>query len=268
MILRILFEYKMDPDNYDQAVVVLIDEANLVFSHVDWKNFPPEMRLFLGQLRHVNVKCAAIAQKLYQIDKTFRGQCTGVKEFTKHFMYVQSIEYELMTDDGTNIHDPMVAEEVNKSHYATPGMLSRFFGSWVSWWYGYPAFGSMYYDTNELLNPAFNLIAPRRKKLETEEQYFKRLWENPNYQKLEGLFPRKIRIRNDFDYASFIQERNKDFLEHILTIGWPRVKKYYAQIANRWQSGDPNREYIEYERDEIEEVEEKEEIEEGMKELR
>ena len=68
------------------------------------------MRIFLGQLRHVNVKCTIITQAFYQIDKTFRGQCTTIREYTRHFLHVRDREFGLLTDDGTNIHDPLIAE--------------------------------------------------------------------------------------------------------------------------------------------------------------
>lgn len=95
----------MNPDNFNQKIVIVVDEASLYFNSRDYKNFPPEMYPFLVQLRKLNVSLLLIVQKVNQLDIAFRRVAFEVIEYRKALYFIRVCQHFEIETDEANIHD-------------------------------------------------------------------------------------------------------------------------------------------------------------------
>ena len=80
-ILQAIYDYKKDPVNLSQEIVIVIDEASLYFGNREFKEFPRKMLSFLVQLRKLNVHAIIILQDLKMGDINFRRLCYNVRKY-------------------------------------------------------------------------------------------------------------------------------------------------------------------------------------------
>lgn len=210
-ILKEIHNFKKDPKNLDQEIIIIVDEASLYFGNREFKTFPKQMLSFLVQLRKLNVRAIVIIQDLKMVDINFRRLCYNVRKYYTMLRFIRMYkDYELLSEDA-NLNDPV------NSIMSAPHLK---FGPWLTVNFVkmftrilpilHIFFWSSYYDTNELILPDYDVL---------------------DMEKCKKLFPYTKKLETSQDYREFIKEKEKVFLERIWKeIKNKRVLKYYKDI--------------------------------------
>lgn len=204
-ILTAIYEYKKDPKNVKQKIVIVVDEAPIYFWSRNFKNFPKELLAFLVQLRKLNVQMIVIAQDLKMLDINFRRLCYNVKKYYKMLDVIRMYKnYELLSEDA-NLNDPVNTIMSKPRIKIWPSWTVKIF------WITNKFFGSSLYDTIELIIPYFDIVDDIE---------------------LNKLFPNTTVIKNSKDYARFVIEKSKAMLELIENQKKNR-KKYILKLKKK-----------------------------------
>lgn len=208
VILKAIYDYKKDPKNLKQKIIIIIDEAPLYFNNRDFKNFPKELLPFLVQLRKLNVKMIPIAQALKMLDTNFRRLCYNVREYNKFLHFIRMYkDYELLSEDA-NLNDPINSKLVATRFKIWPWLTLKIF------WKSNYIFGSSLYDTNELIIPYYNVI---------------------DFDRLLKIFPYTEKIESNEDYIDFTRRKELEMIKWLDKNASKYTKRRYKNIYSLWR---------------------------------
>lgn len=207
-ILESIYNFKKDPKNLKQKIILVIDEAPLYFWNRDFKTFPKKLLYFLVQLRKLNVLMIVIAQDLKMLDINFRRLCYNVRKYYSMLLFIRMYKnYELLSEDA-NLNDPINTIMSRPYIKFWPFLTNLIFRKTTRF------FGSSLYDTHELILPMYNIL---------------------DKEKLSWIFPYTQKIETSEDYLIFHKQLEKWFLDYVYSLKNKKLANYYLNIYNYWR---------------------------------
>ncbi len=209
-MLTAVYNYKKDPKNQKQRIIIVVDEAAIYFNARDFKNFPPEILHFLVQLRKLNVLCVIVAQDLKMIDINFRRLCYNVRKYYSFFRIVRMHrDFELLSEDA-NLNDEMNTI-MSRPYFSLGPWLTLFVYDNIlfRWLLSVPFFGSSLYNTHELILPDYSCL----------DRY-----------KLKQLFPYTKVIDEEQSYRDHTKAIESMYFSVIEKIKNSRLLRYYKKV--------------------------------------
>ena len=209
-ILQAIYDYKKDPKNLSQEIIVVVDEASLYFGNREFKTFPKKLLSFLVQLRKLNVHAIIVLQDLKMGDINFRRLCYNVRKYYTMLRFLRMYkDYELLSEDA-NLNDP-VNSIMSRPHIKLgPWLTVKIFDGLTSLFsISSLFFGSSFYDTNEVIIPEYDIL---------------------DREKMLQLFPYTRSVENNEDYKILLQEKEKAFFDLIAKSKNRRMLKHYKKI--------------------------------------
>lgn len=209
-LLTAIYNFKKDPENLKQEIVLVLDEASLYFNSRDFRSFPKEMLAFMVQLRKLNVHMYAIVQSLKMLDTNFRRLAFFVTNYSHALGIVRiGTTYELLSEDA-NINEESNVLEIDRTFYISPRIkvfirkqLIAMFPSIEIWLWSHK------YDTNELVLPHLSVMdEPRANKLfpythiiETADEYLIVL----KQKRAQMTYSKHTKVMNHFEWISWLK---------------------------------------------------------------